>query len=82
MASVGLRELRQDASELVRRAEAGEEVVITVSGRAAAVLGPARKAQWRRYDDLAALFDTPVDPTWEEDRRRMPDVPVDPWVNS
>ncbi|MGD9703554.1 MAG: type II toxin-antitoxin system Phd/YefM family antitoxin, partial [Acidimicrobiia bacterium] len=33
MTSVGLRELRQDASELVRRVENGEEIEITVAGR-------------------------------------------------
>ena len=30
---VGLRELRQNASELVRRAGEGEEITITVAGR-------------------------------------------------
>lgn len=37
---VGLRELRQDASELVRRAQAGDEITITVSGRPSARLVP------------------------------------------
>jgi prevent-host-death family protein len=35
---VGLRELRQPASELVRRVEAGEEITITVAGRPSARL--------------------------------------------
>ncbi|MGH8626137.1 MAG: type II toxin-antitoxin system Phd/YefM family antitoxin [Gammaproteobacteria bacterium] len=37
MESVGLGELRQNASEIVRRVEAGATVTITVSGRPAAV---------------------------------------------
>jgi prevent-host-death family protein len=46
--SIGLRELRQHASEFIRRAEEGEELVVTVSGRPAAVLGPAAPTRWRR----------------------------------
>jgi prevent-host-death family protein len=40
MASVGVRELRQRASELLRRVQAGEAIEITDRGRAVAVLGP------------------------------------------
>jgi len=49
MTEVGLREMRQNASDLVRRAEAGEKVTITVAGRPAAVLGPVTpRARARR----------------------------------
>ena len=34
---VGLREMRQNATELVRRAQAGEQLTITVSGHGATV---------------------------------------------
>ena len=40
MAVVGIRELRQRASELLRRVEAGETFEITDRGRPVAVLGP------------------------------------------
>jgi len=40
MASVGIRELRQRASELLRRVEAGESIEITDRGRPVAVLAP------------------------------------------
>jgi len=40
MTSVGIRELRQRASELLRKVEAGETVEITDRGRAVAVLAP------------------------------------------
>lgn len=40
MASVGIRELRQRASELLRRVEAGERIEITDRGRPVAVLAP------------------------------------------
>jgi prevent-host-death family protein len=40
MASVGIRELRQRASELLRRVQGGESIEITDRGRPVAVLGP------------------------------------------
>lgn len=40
MASVGVRELRQRASELLRRVEGGETIQITDRGRAVALLAP------------------------------------------
>jgi prevent-host-death family protein len=40
MTSVGIRELRQRASELVRRVEDGESIEITDRGRPVAVLAP------------------------------------------
>lgn len=43
MASVGVRELRQRASELLRRVEAGETIEITDRGRPVAALTPLPK---------------------------------------
>ena len=40
MASVGVRELRQAASELLRRVEQGETIEITDRGRPVALLSP------------------------------------------
>ncbi|MHB8452290.1 MAG: type II toxin-antitoxin system Phd/YefM family antitoxin [Mycobacteriales bacterium] len=40
MASVGVRELRQRASELLRRVESGESIEVTDRGRPVAVLSP------------------------------------------
>ena len=80
MGDAGLREMRQNASELVRRAEAGERVTITVAGRPAAVLGPVAPRAWRRWADLSDLFSEPVDDAWAADRDRLDDSPVDPWA--
>ena len=68
MGTVGLRELRQQASELVRRVQDGEEVTITVSGRPSARLVPVAPRTWRNHADVADLFDGPDDPQWESDR--------------
>jgi len=81
VSEVGLREMRQNASELVRRAQAGERVTITVAGRPAAVLGPVSPRTWRRWDDLAAVFDAPTDPNWRADRDLLDDGLVDPWAS-
>jgi prevent-host-death family protein len=78
---VGLREMRQNAPDLVRRAQAGEHVTITVAGRPAAVLGPISSRTWRRWDELAAVFDTPADPSWAAERDLLDDSPADPWAS-
>jgi prevent-host-death family protein len=71
MSVVGLRELRQQASELLRRVEAGEEVTITVAGRPSARLVPVSPRTWRRWNELAELFTGPPDAAWEQDRARI-----------
>jgi prevent-host-death family protein len=81
MTTVGLRELRQDASDLVRRVEAGEEITITVSGRPSARLVPAGPTMWRPWAEVADLFRGPVDAEWVRDREFLdPDV-RDPWAD-
>ena len=78
--TVGLKELRQNASELVRRAEAGEEFTITVSGRPSARLVPMSPMRWRSWGDVAELFSGPGDPGWEHDRELVADGLRDPWA--
>lgn len=71
MESIGLRELRQQASELVRRVQGGETLLITVSGRPAARLVPAEPHRYRRDAEIRQLFNGPADPDWAEDRERL-----------
>jgi prevent-host-death family protein len=79
MRQVGLREMRQNASDLVRRAQAGEQIMITVAGRAAASLGPVSPRTWRRWDDIAEIFALPSDEDWTHDRELLDDSVADPW---
>lgn len=84
MTTVGLRELRQDASELIRRVEAGEEITVTVAGRPAARLVAAGTPNyWHRWDQVADLFEQPADPEWPADRARLDEIVDDtlrdPW---
>lgn len=81
MATVGLRELRQDASHLVRRVEDGEEITVTVAGRPSARLVPVSGRRWRAWTDLEDLFAGPADTNWETDRDAIDhDVMRDPWL--
>ncbi len=79
MDTVGLRELRQDASELVRRVENGEQIDITVSGRLAARLVPATPKVWRRWDDIADVFAGREDPGWQRDQDHFDQSLMNPW---
>jgi prevent-host-death family protein len=45
MTRVGIRELRQRASELLRRVEAGETIEVTDRGRPVAVLAPLPESE-------------------------------------
>jgi prevent-host-death family protein len=80
VATVGLRELRQEASDLVRRVEAGEEITITVSGRPSARLVPVRPTPWRSWADLTDVFRGPGDVDWEHDRDHLDAEARDPWA--
>jgi prevent-host-death family protein len=79
MVTVGLRELRQQASELVRRVEAGEEVVITVSGRPSARMVSMGPQRWRRWEEVSELFAGVADPDWATDRDLIAADLLDPW---
>lgn len=81
MSTVGLRELRQHASDLVRRVEAGEEITITVAGRPGArLVGAAAPQRWRHFDDITDLFAGPADTSWAQDRDRIDQTVRDPWA--
>lgn len=60
MAKVGIRKLKNALSRFVRRAEAGERVLVTDRGRVVAALVPAGEAiggagaSRSRYDELVA----------------------------
>jgi prevent-host-death family protein len=82
MATVGLRELRQDASELVRRVENGEEIEITVAGRLAARMVPAAPRRWQQWKDIADVFVGRPDPDWERDRDLIDQSIANPWERS
>jgi antitoxin (DNA-binding transcriptional repressor) of toxin-antitoxin stability system len=75
---LGIRELRSRLASLVRRAGAGERILITIGGRAVAQLGPVEPARAEvTIDDLAARG--LLEPARRNDRPD-PDVRVDAWT--
>ncbi len=79
MDRVGLRELRQEASELVRRVESGEQIDITVAGRLAARMVPVASKRWQTWDAVADLFDGASDPDWQRDQELVDQSVTNPW---
>ncbi len=79
------RELRNQVSEVLRRAERGEHFTITVGGRPVAELRPlpGGRSQAAPARLKAVLAETPVDEAWGDELRRLRDddaaAGVDPW---
>lgn len=80
MATIPQKELRNHIGEVLRRAEAGEQFTITVSGRPVAALGPVRARQWVPSAQLADLWTIPPDPTLVEDLQALSGELTDPWA--
>jgi prevent-host-death family protein len=89
MTVIGVRDLRNNLSGFVRRAEDGERFEITVAGRPAAVLAPAEpRRRTITGQELRALGErvTPLDAAtreaWLRDTRAMRDEDPfrDPWA--
>lgn len=54
MESIGVRELRNNVAAVLRRAAAGERIVVTVDGAPTAQLGPIEVVGSPTLDDLVA----------------------------
>jgi prevent-host-death family protein len=79
------RELRNNVSDVLRRAESGERFTITVAGRPVAELGPAGgRDRAATLAELQQILDgAPVDGRWVDDLARQRDEDAaaahDPW---
>lgn len=74
MTEVSARELRNASAQLLARAEAGEQIVITNRGRPVAELVPVRPARrrWLAHQELVErLGAIQADPGLREDLRRL-----------
>lgn len=80
MATIPQKELRNNVADVLRRAEAGEEFTITVSGRPVARLGPTAKRRWVSGPALSEVFRTPAPKTLAEDLERLPAELADPFA--
>lgn len=61
---VGIRELQQHASDVVRRAAAGESITVTLRGRPVAVLSPLRQEGLAHLLEVGAARAATVKP-WD-----------------
>lgn len=81
MATIPQKELRNNVGEVLRRAQSGELITITVSGRPIAQLGPIRSRQWVDTADLQDLWDLPpADRTLGRDLEGFDANLRDPWA--
>jgi prevent-host-death family protein len=81
VATIPQKELRNNVGEVLRRAEAGEEFTITVSGRQVAQLGPVRARTWVSASHLTDLWELPVDRLLARDLERFGGSLRDPWAS-
>lgn len=80
MTEIPQKTLRNEIGEILRRAEAGEEFTITVSGRPVAKLGPIDdRRQWVSAATLEDLWKLPIDDNLASDLREFDIALRDPW---
>jgi prevent-host-death family protein len=80
MAEVASRDLRNDTAGVLRRVQAGEEIVVTVNGRPAAQLVPLQQTRRRwlpRAELTRRLQVAQADPGLREDLARLADETTD-----
>jgi prevent-host-death family protein len=80
MATIPQKELRNHVGEVLRRAEAGEEITITVAGRPVAQLGPTGRRQWVSGPTLSAVWRTPAPHPLAGDIEQFPASFTDPFA--
>ena len=80
MATIPQKELRNNVGEVLRRAEAGEEITITVAGRPVAQLGPADRRTWVNGPALDAIWRTPKPRALSADLEAFPGELADPFA--
>jgi prevent-host-death family protein len=73
------KELRNNVSDVLRRAEAGEEFTVTVAGRSVAKLGPAGRTPWVGGDRLSQVWATPAPTGMDRDLQEFPASMNDPF---
>ena len=87
MATIPQRDLRNNVGEMLRRAEAGERLTVTVGGRPVAELGPlSQRRSLPGAEELRALLaEAPADRAWATDLQRMRqqdrENARDPWAD-
>ncbi len=82
MPEIPQKTLRNEIGEILRRAEAGEQFTITVSGRPVAKLGPLDNDRtWVDSSVLKDLAKLPVDENLAKDLKEFDIQLRDPWAD-
>ncbi len=78
MKTIPQRDLRNKSGEILRKAERGQEFIISVDGRPVAHLGPCPKKQWVSRAEVAlVLASGGEDPAFFEDIASLRDTTID-----
>lgn len=81
MSIIGVRELRQNASEILREVEAGVPATVTVAGRPVAQIVPIRADRWTTWERVGHVFDSPTDGTLAAELKAFGETGIeDPWA--
>jgi prevent-host-death family protein len=75
------KELRNNVSEVLRRAEAGETLTVTVAGRPVAELGPVHRRRWVNSAALAGIWRGEAPRRLDADLEGLPAGVVDPFAS-
>ena len=81
MSDIAQKELRNNIGEVLRRAEAGETLTVTVAGRPVAELGPKHLRRWVRGTTLAGVWRGEAPRGLGADLERLPVGVVDPFAS-
>ncbi len=81
MSDVAQKELRNNVSEVLRRAEAGEILTVTVAGRPVAELGPTHRRRWVGGATLAGIWRVSAPRGLDADFERLAADVVDPFAS-
>jgi antitoxin (DNA-binding transcriptional repressor) of toxin-antitoxin stability system len=81
MKSIGVRELKQNARQVMSQVEGGETFIVTVQGRVVGQFVPAARATWASAEQMMSVLDVPVDAGFWDDINAARDASVqdDPW---
>jgi prevent-host-death family protein len=79
MTTIPQKKIRNDVSEILRRAEAGETFSVTVAGRPVAELGPAARRRWVGGSALASVWRSAEPRALHGDLARLNAAVTDPF---
>ncbi len=81
MSDIAQKELRNNVGAVLRRAEAGETLTVTVAGRPVAELGPVHRRRWVSGAALATIWRGEAPRGMDADLERLPAGVVDPFAS-